>query len=75
MWNAKVTAYPRDHNPAHIHVWIPADNFRDGRYLYPSSDPYRGAGALSRRKRDLVNKILDRDGYRKKIRNQLMKIQ
>jgi hypothetical protein len=54
----KVAVYPGDHLPAHIHIWAPADNKRDGRYLYPTLEPYMGAIPLSNRQRKRVEKVL-----------------
>jgi hypothetical protein len=65
----KVAVFPDDHPPPHIHVWIPANNKKDGRYLYPSLEPYRGALPLSRNKRRKLEIVISR--YRPEIERRL----
>ena len=64
-----IAAYPCDHPPPHLHIWIPADNKRDGRYLYPSLEPYMGAKPLSNRKRKKVEMLIKK--YKEKIESAL----
>lgn len=61
----QIAVYPCDHPPPHLHIWIPAHNKRDGRYLYPSLEPYMGARPLSNRRRKKVQRIIEK--YKDKI--------
>jgi len=61
----QVAVYPGDHKPLHVHVWIPPHSRRDGRYLYPSLEPYMGARPLSNKNREKVHRAIQR--YRGKI--------
>ncbi|MEM2179123.1 MAG: hypothetical protein QXO40_03505 [Candidatus Aenigmatarchaeota archaeon] len=61
----QIAVYPCDHPPPHIHIWIPAHNKRDGRYLYPSLEPYKNAKPLSNRERKKVQKVIEK--YKDKI--------
>lgn len=72
MYDTKIAAYVNDHPPKHIHLWIPADNKRDGRYLYPSLRPYLGSKPLNHKMKKRVNLLLDR--FRGKIERDLAKI-
>jgi len=67
----KLAAYPCDHPPPHLHIWIPADSKRDGRYLYPSLEPYMGARPLSRKQRKKVQMLIDK--YKDKIEDVLVR--
>lgn len=67
----KIAAHPcREHGPPHLHIWIPADNRRDGRYLYPSLQPYMNAKPLSNRERKKVEEVIGR--FREKIERDLI---
>lgn len=54
MYGTQIAVHVSDHTPPHIHVWVPADNKKDGRYLYPTLEPYMGAPPLSNKKRKKV---------------------
>jgi len=59
MYGTQIAVRVNDHPPPHIHVWIPANNKKDGRYLYPSLEPYMGAPPLSNRKRKKTQKVIE----------------
>ena len=63
--DTRIAVYPCDHLPPHIHIWIPVDNKRDGRYLYPSLEPYKNEPPLSNKKRKKVETVIEK--YKDKI--------
>lgn len=65
IYGVQIAVYPCDHPPPHIHIWAPVDNKKDGRYLYPSLEPYLGAPSLSNKKKKKVKEIIKR--HRDKI--------
>lgn len=65
MYGTQIAVHVSDHTPPHIHVWVPADNKKDGRYLYPTLEPYMGAPPLSNKKRKKVQKVIEK--YKDKI--------
>jgi hypothetical protein len=67
----RIAAYPCDHPPPHIHIWIPAHSRRDGRYLYPTLDPLMGARPLTNRERKLVEELIAK--YKDIIENAMPK--
>lgn len=69
FYGVRVAVYPCDHPPPHIHIWIPADNPRNGRYLYPSLEPYMGARPLSNKQLKKVRKVIAK--YKDKIEESL----
>jgi len=57
---ARVAAYPSDHLPHHLHIWIPADAGRlKGKYLYPSLEPYGHYPPLSNAERKKVDRLIE----------------
>jgi len=67
-YGTKIAVYfSSEHGPPHIHIWIPPDNKKDGRYLYPSLEPYSGADKdrLSNQKMKKVKKAIEK--YRGEI--------
>jgi hypothetical protein len=67
----QVAAHPcREHGLPHLHIWIPADNRRDGRYLYPSLQPYMGARPLSNRQKKKAERLIEK--YREKLERDLV---
>jgi hypothetical protein len=71
FYGVQIAIYPCDHDPPHIHIWIPADNRRNGRYLYPSLEPYMGAKPLSNKQRKKVQRVIAK--YRNKIEEILIR--
>lgn len=65
----KVAVNVCDHKPPHLHIWIPPFNKRDGRYLYPSLNPYMGARPLSKRQKKKVRKFIEK--YKNEIERKL----
>lgn len=72
MTNVKVAAYPGDHPPPHLHIWMPADSKNSGRYLYPSLEPYLGAKPLGGKKKKVVESIIKKHSLQ--IERELKKI-
>jgi len=73
MYGTQIAVYVSDHTPPHIHVWVPADNKKDGRYLYPTLEPYMGAPPLSNKKRKKVQKVIEK--YKDKIESYIIERQ
>lgn len=67
----QIAVYPSDHPPPHLHIWIPADSKKEGRYLYPSLEPYMGAEPLTNKKRKIVQECIER--YKNKIESIIKK--
>lgn len=59
MHDMRIAVYPNDHQPPHLHVWIPADARKEGTYEYPSLEPYRKSKSLSSRKRRLLLELIE----------------
>ncbi len=69
--NARICVYIGDHPPPHIHVYIPANNKKDGRYLYPSLKPYLDTDSLSNKKIKILKDIIKK--HKNKIESILKK--
>jgi len=61
---ARIAAYPCDHPPPHIHVWIPPHSRNEGRYEYPSLHPLKGSSPLGNKQRQKVEGFIEQNRER-----------
>jgi hypothetical protein len=55
----KITIYPCDHPPSHLHIWIPLDSRKEIKCLYPSLEPFQNSRPLSNKEKKKVIRLIE----------------